>query len=86
MQGTQVAGGNRLCASAAAADRARTAAIARAQGQPLEAKKRVPDAVVVQQLLAGARQDDAARLEHVGVLRDVERHRDVLLDEEALSS
>jgi putative transposase len=41
----------------------------------------VPDAVVVQQLPAGARQDEAAVLEHPGVRRDVERHRDVPLDE-----
>src|SRR5438128_407707 len=48
----------------------------------LEPEIGLPHAVVVQELAARAAHDDAAVLEHVGALRDLERHGDVLLDQQ----
>src|SRR5689334_13361727 len=51
-------------------------------GNRSKAEIRLAHPVVVQQLVPGAAHHDPAILEHVGALRDAQRHGDVLLDEQ----
>src|SRR5687767_3648034 len=48
----------------------------------LETKISLPHAVIVQQLRARSTHDDATVLQDVGAVRDLERHGDVLLDQQ----
>src|SRR3954468_1169156 len=69
--------------AAAASGRTKRSRKRRALIAPLsQAEVRLANPVVMQQLGTGAAHDDAAVLEHIGTLRDLERYGDVLLDQQ----